>query len=437
MSKYILKNCILYDGKKNSEFIKNSTIIVEDSYIKEVYKGEDYNLREVGDQYEVIDMQGKYVMPGMINLHAHLFANGQPSRATGDFTNNSKTQEKMLIYYKSKEGSEKICNAMLTNVQAALYSGVTTVRSVGDFFYYDVMVRDQINRGEVEGPRLKVSGPIVTVPGGHGAGTVGIVGHTKEELKVLVKQNYDNHVDLIKICVTGGVADAKKAGEPGELKMTLEQTQAVCDAAHEMGLQVASHCESKEGIRIALKAGVDTIEHGSFMDDEIIDLFHKNGSSLTCTLSPALPLAHYSSDVTMLNELSQVNAKVVLEGMIKGLNTAKKNNIPIGLGTDAGCPFAYHHAFWRELIYYKKYVGGSNLEILHKATLENAQMIRIDDETGSIEPGKAADIIVLSNNPAEDLSALRNIDMVMARGNLIRNPKVNRDEKVEDEMLLL
>lgn len=121
-----------------------------------------------------------------------------------------------------------------------------------------------------------------------------------------------------------------------------------------------------------------------------------------------------------------------MDGIIECARTCRENGIPVGLGNDVGCPFIVHYNFWRELCYYHKYVGASNEETLHTATMGNAQIAGIDNETGSLEKGKSADLIVVKENPLEDLTALRNVSMVMVRGRLIRNPKVKRMKYVDD-----
>ena len=162
---------------------------------------------------------------------------------------------------------------MKRNALTALHAGVTTMRSVGEFFYTDVKLRDEINNGEFVGPNLLVSGFFLSVTGGHGAPFLALVGDSPWEARRNVRINVKNGVDLIKICVTGGVTDAKMVGEAGRLQMTVEEVAAICEETHKIGLRVAAHVESTEGVRVALKGGVDTIEHGSEMDDEIISLF--------------------------------------------------------------------------------------------------------------------------------------------------------------------
>lgn len=420
--KYVLNHVNVFDGK---QFIENRNVFVEDGRITKITA----DLDGIGG-YQVYELKGKYLIPGLINMHAHLFGSGKPSKILG-----GGGLQKVVIRLANTKLGHKIVDQMLeTNAKQALYSGCTTVRGVGDFFYSDVKLRNRILNGEVDGPRLLVSGPAITVSGGHGDGTFAITGNTVEELKACVVQNRNQGVDLIKICITGGVMDAKVKGEPGELKMNLEQAKAVCDLAHSFGYQVASHTESPEGMRVAIEAGVDTIEHGSLFDDVLAKRCMEQGSSLVCTISPALPLAEFSPELTKLNELCVYNSRVVLDQMIEGNKKAMELGITVGLGTDCSCPFSTPYNMWRELYYAVKYLKVSCAEAISMATLGNAKILHLDHEIGSIEVGKCADLVVLANNPLEDIRALKNVEMVMARGKLFDHPMVKRDLDLEKHL---
>ena len=417
-------NANLFDCTDNAELKSNMTVVVEDEFITQIGKTGEVNT----DGCQIIDLNGKYLLPGLINIHAHLFGTGKPSPILGG----GPLQKIVIDFTKTKLGHKIVDVLTKSSAQQSLNSGVTTMRTSGDFVYSDVRTRDRINSGEFAGPRLIVPGPAITCVGGHGDGTFSESSDDPQELKKLVNDRMDNHVDCIKICVTGGVMDAKKKGEPGEVKMTAEQVKAVCDKAHELGYHVASHTESTKGIKVALENGVDTIEHGSSMDDEIIELFKKTGSTLTVTISPALPLAKLSPDITKLNEMCVYNSNYLFREMISGAKTALENNIPIGLGTDESCPLVTPYNMWREVYYFAHFCGVSNAQALKTATLGNARIIKLDKKTGSIEVGKSADMIVVKDNPLEDLKALRQMDKVMYRGNLINEPKVKKNAQIEE-----
>lgn len=421
--KYAFIHAKLWDGKNYEVVQDDVTLFVDNDTIVKIGVFHD-----IPQEYEIIDLSGKYVLPGLINLHAHLFGTGKPSSALGG----GAMQKALMRFVKTKLGHIVIDKMVQEHVQTALNAGVTTIRSSGDFVYSDVRIRDAIFQGKMVGPRLIVPGPAITCVGGHGDGTFAFSNDDPIKLQQYVEQNKNHQVDCIKICVTGGVMDAKVKGEPGEVKMTLEQTKAVCDKAHEYGYQVASHTESSKGIKIALEGGVDTIEHGSFLDEELIELFQEKKAAYIVTTSPALPLARLSSDITKLNELCTYNSEVVLEGMIDGAKKALANHIPVGLGTDESCPLVTAYNMWREIYYFAKFYGVSHAFALHTATYINAQIAGISDITGSLEVGKIADLIVVDKNPLEDLKALKDIEMVMARGHLIKNPQVKKIKQVDE-----
>ena len=421
---YILKNANLFDGTNNNDIQENMCVLVENGKIKSIQPSSE----EIKEDYEIIDLQGKYLLPGLINLHAHLFGTGKPSKSLG-----GGTMQKLLVKFIHTPLGKPVIDSMVTkHITSALNSGVTTIRSSGDFCFSDVRIRDKINSGEIIGPRLIVPGPAITCVGGHGDGTFAISNDDPNTLADYVKSHKEKGVDYIKICVTGGVMDAKKKGEPGEVKMTLEQTKAVCDMAHKFGLKVASHTESSKGIEVALDGGVDTVEHGSFLDENLVQKFKENNSAFIVTTSPALPLAKLSPSITKLNEMCVYNSNVILDGMVNGAKEALKNNITVGLGTDASCPLVTPYDMWREVYYFAKFYGVSNAFAIHTATLVNAQILGIDDITGSIEVGKEADLIIVKENPIEDLTALRKIDMVMVGGKLIDSPKYERNEQIDE-----
>ena len=241
-------------------------------------------------------------------------------------------------------------------------------------------------------------------------------------------------MDLIKLMITGGVMDAKAKGVPGELKMPPEMVKAVCDRAHSLGYPVAAHVESTEGIRVALENGVDSIEHGAKLDEHLIRLFRDRGACLCTTLSPALPYALFDRSVTHATEVEQFNGNVVFEGIIACAKAALENDIPVVLGNDVGCPWITQYDFWRELCYFRKYVGVSNAFALHTATGRAAEVMGLGSVTGTIEVGKSADLIVTRGNPLADLRALRSVDMVVARGRRYDAPRVKYNARVMAEL---
>lgn len=421
--KYALVNGHILDGNADMEPVSGKIILVDGEKISAIVdEGSDIS------GYEKIDLGGKYIMPGLINMHLHLPASGKPKKKESD-------PKKLVRIVTSNNLLRKVMKAICRSMaQMQLNSGVTTIRTVGGVENADSSIRDDINSGKTVGPRILAANMAVSVPDGHMAGSLAYVAESAEQARDYVAKIAEDKPDLIKLMITGGVLDAKVKGEPGVLKMPPEYVKAACDEAHKHGLVVAAHVESPEGVRVALENGVDTIEHGAQADEEIISLFKQRNAALITTLSPALPYALFDLSVSHATELSQYNGKIVFDGIIDCSKKCLENDIPVGLGTDTGCPFITHYDMWRELVYFHKYCGVSNKFALYTATKRNAEIARVDDVTGTVEVGKCADLIVTDGNPLENLTTLRNVRMVMARGNLIRDPKVKKYENVEREL---
>lgn len=404
-------------------------ILVENERITELLPAEEAGKRNLkASGYEEIDLQGKYILPGLINMHVHLAGNGKPQKKQRD-------NEALVKKIMSNGLTKAIAYNMVCGfAKDELYSGVTTIRTVGGLGDFDTRLRDDIAAGKKPGPRILAANEGISVPGGHMAGSVAIAADSVEEALQHLETSKAQKVDLVKLMITGGVLDAKEKGVPGELKMAPEMVKAVCDKAHTMGYMVAAHVESPEGVKAALKNGVDSIEHGAKADEEMISLFKEHNAFLCTTLSPALPYALFDRSITNASEVEQFNGNVVFEGIIDCAKAAIANDIPVVLGNDVGCPWITQYDFWRELYYFHKYVGVSNAFALYTATCRGAEMAGIGDITGTLEPGKCADMIVVEKNPLEDLRVLRNVDMVIVQGKVIRAPKVKKKQIVETEL---
>ena len=408
---------------------EGQVILVENGRITELLPAEEAGKRNLkASGYEEIDLQGKYILPGLINMHVHLAGDGKPQKKQRD-------NEALVKKIMSNGLTKAIAYNMVCGfAKDELYSGVTTIRTVGGLGDFDTRLRDDIAAGKKPGPRILAANEGISVPGGHMAGSVAIAADSVEEALQHLEPSQAQKVDLVKLMITGGVLDAKEKGVPGELKMAPEMVKAVCDKAHTMGYMVAAHVESPEGVKAALKNGVDSIEHGAKADEEMISLFKEHNAFLCTTLSPALPYALFDRSITNASEVEQFNGNVVFEGIIDCAKAAIANDIPVVLGNDVGCPWITQYDFWRELYYFHKYVGVSNAFALYTATCRGAEMAGIGDITGTLEPGKCADMIVVEKNPLEDLRVLRNVDMVIVQGKVIRAPKVKKKQIVETEL---
>lgn len=416
-------NGIVLNGNEDMKPETGLVILTDGELITDVVPAEGVNL----DSYEKVDLEGKYIMPGFINLHIHMPSSGKATKENQkpiDYKKLFKVLKIPGVY----PALERIQYGMAKD---ELLSGCTTVRTVGGVKECDSHIRDKVKEGKIVGPRMLVANNAVTVPGGHFAGSLAVECETTEEAVAKVKEIADQGVDLIKLMITGGVMDATVPGEPGALRMPLEMVKACCDEAHRHGLMVAAHVESPEGVRVALQGGVDTIEHGAQPDDEIIALFKQTGSADICTISPAVPYTLFDESVSHCGDLGRLNGSVVFEGIVNCAKACLANGIPVGLGTDTGCPFIRHYDMWRELQYFHLWCGVSNSYALYTATKKNAEIAKIDGDVGTIEKGKYADFIVCAKNPLDDLKVLRKLDMVVKGGEVYKDPKIKKDPAIE------
>jgi imidazolonepropionase-like amidohydrolase len=427
--KYVFTNGKILNGTKDMQVQEGQVILVGNERITEILPAEEAGKRNLkASGYEEIDLQGKYILPGLINMHVHLAGNGKPQKKQRD-------NEALVKKIMSNGLTKAIAYHMVCGfAKDELYSGATTIRTVGGLGDFDTRLRDDIAAGKKPGPRILAANEGISVPGGHMAGSVAIAAGSIEEALQHLEIAKAQKVDLVKLMITGGVLDAKEKGVPGELKMAPEMVKAVCDKAHAMGYKVAAHVESPKGVKVALQNGVDSIEHGAKADEEMIALFKEHNAFLCTTLSPALPYALFDRSITNASEVEQFNGNVVFEGIIDCAKAAIANDIPVVLGNDVGCPWITQYDFWRELYYFHKYVGVSNTFALYTATCRGAEMAGIGDITGTLEPGKCADMIVVEKNPLEDIRALRNVDMVVSQGKVLRSPKVKKKQIVETEL---
>lgn len=422
--KTALINGIILDGSEQMAPVSGQAVLIEDETITAVLPQNEADLTGC----EVIDLAGQYLMPGLINLHVHIPGSGKPKKKPMD-------TKKLVRFATSNALTRKYLEYMYRSLsKVELYSGVTTLRSVGGVEGYDAWMRDEIRAGRAEGPRILAGNMAVSVPGGHMAGSLAYEATSPEEAAGFVRRIAETKPDLIKLMITGGVLDATVKGEPGALKMAPELVKSACDEAHRLGYPVAAHVESPEGVRVALQNGVDTIEHGAQPDEEILALFKQRGAVHIATLSPALPYALFDPAVSHVDEMGQYNGKIVFDGVVACAKACLANGIPVGLGTDTGCPFVTHYDMWRELAYFHKFCGVSNAFALYTATRRNAEIAGLGNLTGSIEPGKCADLIACKEDPLENLSALRQLSLVVARGRVIRDPKVKKMPQVEAEL---
>ena len=420
---YALTNCVILDGSEHMEPQTGKAVCIDGGKIAEIT-----DAQHVPAGYEAIDLGGRYVLPGLINMHVHLPASGKPKKKASD-------PKKLVKLITSCGLMNKIgVNLCEGYARTELLSGVTTIRTVGGVADYDTRIRDLAAAGKILAPRVLASNMAVSVPGGHMAGSLAYEAHTAAEAAAFVEKIAGDKPDLIKLMITGGVLDAEVVGEPGVLRMPPALVKAACDKAHSLGMLIAAHVESPEGVIVALQNGVDSIEHGAQPTQEMLDLFKARGAFQISTISPALPYALFDRSISHATYEQQENGKIVFDGIIALAKANLASGVPVGLGTDVGCPYITHYDMWRELNHFVKYCGVTPAFALYSATKLNARLAGIGDVTGSVEAGKQADLIVCTDDPLKSPSALRTLDMVVKGGYRIDKPQVKKMPEVEREL---
>lgn len=356
---------------------------------------------------EVIDLGDMTAMPGLMDVHTHITMNP-------DFDPYHE-----LTGTDAKEAINGVVNARTT-----LMAGFTTIRNVGAGGYTDVDLRDAINAGQVPGPHMLVSGPALGITGGHcddnllplkyhqvGEGVADGIPAVQQKVREVIKYG----ADLIKICATGGVLS--KGDDPQASQYTLEEMQAIAADAHRLGRKVAAHAHGAQGILWAARAGIDSIEHGSYINDEAIAEMKKNGTYLV----PTLYLEDWQVEKGNLPPFyhqKMIDVSAVAKNNIKH---AMQAGVKIALGTDAA---VYPHGLnAHELDVYVNQLGMAPLAALQTATINAADLLGISKKAGTIEPGKWADIIAVEKNPLQDVRVLEDVSFVMKAGVVYKSRK--------------
>lgn len=354
---------------------------------------------------QVIDLGNKTLLPGLIDMHTHL--TGDPQDAGYSIIAKS-------IPRSTLTGAK---NARLT-----LQAGFTTVRDVGADAYTDIGLRDAINDGDVPGPRIAASGPPLGITGGHCDDTMhapeykltalGVADGVDEALKV-TRRNIKYGADVIKICATGGVLSF--GDDPRTSQYTLEELKAIISDAHRLGRKAAAHAHGGDGIKLAVLAGVDSIEHGSYIDDEGIKLMKEHKTWLVPTLYLGDWLIENAEAIKLPKPLLE-KAKVVLPTARVNIGRAIKAGVPIAFGTDAA---VYPHGLNAREFGVLVKLGMTPIQAIRTATVNASELLGWTDRVGTIEAGKFADLIAVDGEPLKDVKTLESVQWVMKGGAVV------------------
>ncbi|MFW6027816.1 MAG: amidohydrolase family protein [bacterium] len=389
---------------------RNASVIVRDGKIAEVRNG-FVKPGDVEDADRVIDLKSKYVLPGLIDSHVHIQSELGPETRLHTVVRSDADWALWGAYY-----------ARLT-----LEAGFTTVRDVGARSASGIFaLRDAINAGRIPGPRLYASGRTITPTGGH----ADIHGYREEVLHGLatpaacdgaedcrraVREQIKLGADHIKITATGGVLSDTAAGT--EQQFFGDELKAIVETAHGLGRKVTAHAHGKQGIEAALRAGIDSIEHGTYLDRNTVALFKRTGAYLVPTVLAGATVADYAREQDFFTPAVRQKALEVGPRMVNMLRIAHKGGVKIAFGTDTGVS---EHGKNADEFTYMIEAGMTPMEAIRAATVTAAEHLGQSALIGTIEKGKSADIIAVDGDPAKDIDRLKNVSFVMKEGRIFK-----------------
>lgn len=406
------QNTYLHCGKlidtKNGDVLESKTIIVSGDKIMSVVDG--YS-QPSSQKDMVIDLKDKTVMPGWIDMHVHLEGETNPNRYLQRFTLNDAD-----VAYNSIDYAER-----------TLMAGFTTVRDLGGSGI-NVSLRNAINAGKIDGPRIYTAEKAIGTTGGHADPTNGMkkelmgdpgpdkgVINGPEDARKAVRQRYKNGADLIKITATGGVLSVAKNGQNAQF--TQEEVNEIVITAREYGMVVAAHAHGKEGMKRAVIAGVQTIEHGSFMDEEVAALMIQNNTYMVPTLSAGRYVEEKAKIPNYYPPVILPKITSTMAVLDETIEMVVKKGVPIAFGTDAG---VFPHGENAKEFVYMVEAGWSPMFSLQSATVTNARLLDMENELGQIKEGFIADIIATNENPLDSISTVEDIVFVMKAGKIYK-----------------
>src|ERR1700735_504690 len=391
---------------RTGNYLSDQTIWIEGDRVKPIGKTADIS-SQLPAGTKMIDLSNATVLPGLIDCHTHLTMTPYDSGPAG-----------LHISY-PRQALTGARNARVT-----LEAGFTTVRNVGAGGYSDVALRDAINAGDVIGPRMLVSGPPLSITGGHGDtnflapqfnwsddgvadGVDGVQKKVREDIKY--------GADVIKFMATGGVLS--EGDNPALAQYSEEEMKSIIDTAHSLGRKVAAHAHGSGGIKLAVLAGVDSIEHGSYINDEDIALMKEHGTYLVPTVYLEDWLLENVNVLGLTPNMIQ-KANTVLPIAQQNLSHAFKSGVKVALGTDAA---VYPHGLNGHELGKMVEMGLSPLQAIQAGTVNAADLLGWSDRVGTLEPGKYADIIAIQGAPRGDIHILENVQFVMKGGEVVKN----------------
>jgi imidazolonepropionase-like amidohydrolase len=403
-----LPHCARVIDVRTLQVLTERTIVIRGERIAAVEAG----YRQV-ENAAVVDLRNHTCMPGLIDLHVHLAFDLTPASFTEGFSLNPTDYAMRAV----------------SNADKTLMAGFTSVRDLGSAPGVSTALRDAINRGLVKGPRVQAAG-FITSTGGHGDPTNGLraelmgtpgpdrgIVSGADEARRAVRQRYKERFDLIKISVTGGVLSLARSGDAPLL--VDEELAAIVATAKDYSFPVTTHAHGAEGMKRAIRAGVQTIEHGTYLDDEAMALMKKHGTWLVATISAGRYVAEKAKTAGFFPDIVRPKAATIgpqIQGMFA---RAYKGGVKIAFGTDQGV--APHGENAKEFEYMVE-AGMPPLEAIRAATLYGATVMGWEDRLGTLDAGKLADIVAVAGDPSKDISAMSRVGFVMKDGTIYKRP---------------
>jgi len=375
------------DGERTAD------VVVEDETITAV--GFDHG----ADDTETIDAEGLYVAPGLVDAHVHLALDGRPD------TSSLRHESETALAYRAS-----------AHLREAVRAGVTTVRDLGAPSTLAVDARDAVAEGTLEGPRVVPAGANITMTGGHGHHIGGCEADGPAEVRKAARQQLKRGAEVLKCMATGGVLT--EGAQTGAPELTEDEMRAIVEVGEAAGVPVAAHAHGNEGIENAVRAGVDSVEHGTFMDRGTAELMADNGVYWVPTTKALVGIAEAGVEGG-IPEWAVAKTEDAAEDHRESFALALETGVPIAMGTDAGTPFNYHADAAEELELMVER-GLSPEQALEAATTDAADLLGLDD-VGRISEGARADLVVLGENPLEDVTAWQRPQVVLAGGDIVRD----------------
>jgi len=389
--KTLFKGMTLIDGTGNPP-VKDAYFVVEEGRIADRGQGP---LPEDQVFHNTVDLSGKFVTPGLMNCHTHVVM-----EPVAD-----------LQAFFSKQTPATLAARGVANMQKLLCSGTTFVRDMGAPFAVDIDIKKCMQEGVFEGPDIYCSAKMITMTGGHGW-MFGREADGPDDVRKAAREQLRAGADVVKIMATGGVLTP--GVEPGSPQLTEEEIRSAVEEAHKAGKKTASHAQGTSGIKNAVRAGIDSIEHGCFLDDEAIELMLEHGTYFVPTLA-AVQLIVDNGVEAGIPEYAVKKCLYVIEHHIESFRKAREAGVKIACGTDASTPFNGFENTPFELVLMER-AGMTPMETIVSATRTSSELIGCDHDYGTLEKGKNADFLVMQNDPLSDLGAFTDLEGVYKKG---------------------